>query len=147
MPFSATQVIHPRWAAHTEGFAEGTWNAACNVEDGHTGGGWDPVDGATPSVPNVTYTGRCRVRYDAAQPRVADAADQPIGTRVVTVALPRDSVRDLSPNARVRITTVDANGPQRLVGRVLAIEAVAYTSHAVEQLLTCRDDQANQDSP
>lgn len=144
MPLASTVVVHPDWAGHTATTVAGTWNASCVVEDGTTGGGWDPTTGATPGTPIVVHAGRCRVTYEPTQPRLGDAADQAITTRVVTVALPRDSVHGLSDAARVRITAVDTNGPTSLIGRVLTVEAAAYTSHAVEQLLTCRDDQSNQ---
>ncbi|RHA38736.1 DUF6093 family protein [Cellulomonas rhizosphaerae] len=143
MPFPSTTVIHPDWAAHHAGVAEGGMNATCSITHGGTGGDWDPELGATPGTPTVTYTGRCSVDYAATQARDADAADQTITSRSVLVGLPRSAAAQAN-GARVKITAVDGNGPHALVGRVLTVGSVAADSLTFEQLLECTDDQANQ---
>lgn len=142
-PLPSTAVVHPRWAAHHAPVAQGTMNASCRIELGSTGGGWTPETGTTPGTPTQTYTGRCRVSYARTQPHQGDAADQLTTTSNVTVALPAGSAEQ-QRGARVTITAVDANGPAALVGRVLVVESVARPSLAVEQNLTCTDDQTNQ---
>lgn len=142
-PLPSTRVLHPRWAAHHAPVTEGTMNASCEITHGSTGGGWSPTTGATPGTPTVTYTGRCRVAYESTQARDADAADQAITILTVGVALPPGSAPQ-SKGARVRITSVDANGPTALVGRVFTVDAVAYPSLALDQGLTCTDDSENQ---
>lgn len=142
-PLGSARVVHPGWAAHHAPVAVGTMNALCRIELGSTGGGWIPETGTTPGTPVVTYAGRCRVAYARTQPHQGDAADQVTTTSNVTVALPLGSAEQ-HRGARVTITAVDANGPAALVGRVLLVESVAYPSLAVEQVMTCTDDQTNQ---
>lgn len=142
-PLASTRVMHPRWSEHHAPVTEGTMNATCEITHGSTGGGWSSTTGPTPGTPTVTYTGRCRVAYESTQPRDTDAADQAVTIRTVNIALPAGSPAQ-TPGARVRITAVDTNGPAALVGRVLTLDAVAYPSQAVDQNLTCTDDQANQ---
>lgn len=143
MPLPTTRVVHPSWAAHHAPVAQGAMGATCEITNGSTGGGWDPVNGATPSTPIVTYTGPCRVQYEPTAPRDADAADQAVIVRTVLVALPRAADRQ-QPGARVRITAVDANGHAALVGRTFTVEAANTSSLSWEQDLTCTEDATNQ---
>lgn len=118
-------------------------NATCEITHGTTGGGWTPGGGGTAGTPVVTYTGPCRVQYDATAPRDTDAADQLTTEQTVLVAIPRgaDAQRE---DARVRITAVDSNGPSSLVGRLFVVRSVNRSSLGWEQDLTCVDDTDNQ---
>ncbi|MEV7962408.1 DUF6093 family protein [Oerskovia paurometabola] len=145
MPFDSTRVVHPDWAAHHALVAEGTMNATCTVSSTTSDeSGWDPSNGPTaPGGTTTTYTGRCRLTYLENQPDEGDAAGQATTVRAVLVALPRAA--DQQPaGARVTITAVDMNGPAALTGRVLTVRSTEYSSHALEQYLTCTDDQTNQ---
>lgn len=143
MPFDSTRVFHPDWAEHHMPVSEGAMNATCTISTSGEGG-WDPIAGPTlPGATIVTYTGRCRVTYLDNQPVEGDAAGQATTVRTVLVALPRDAAPQ-TIGARVTVTAVDTNGPSTLTGRAMTVRSTEYSSHALEQNLTCIDDQTNQ---
>lgn len=143
VPLPSTRPIHPGWADHHRPTSDASMNATVTITNGLTGGGWDPTNGPTEGVPIVTYTGRARITYEPVRPGTADAVGQDITTRTVTVALPRDAAEQ-AEGARIHVDAVDANGPTGLVGRDLTVGSTAYSSHALEQVLTATDDQTNQ---
>nr|WP_242496519.1 DUF6093 family protein [Xylanimonas protaetiae] len=124
--------------------SEGSLNCTVSVTDGSTGGGWDPVSGPLPDAPVVVYTGRARVTYKPVRAEDRDAAGQQVTVRDVIVAVPRDACPELAATARITVTAVDGNAPATLAGRVLAVQSTAWSSHALEQVITCTDDQSNQ---
>ncbi|ACZ29572.1 hypothetical protein Xcel_0533 [Xylanimonas cellulosilytica DSM 15894] len=144
MPLDTTHPVHPDWAAHYQPVSQRTMNATVTVTDGTTGGGWDPVTGPIPDAPVVVYTGKARVAYKPVRAEDRDAAGQRVTVRDVTVAVDRDACPELATTARVKVTAVDANGPAALAGRTLAVQSTAWPSHALEQVITCTDDQTNQ---
>jgi hypothetical protein len=120
-------------------------NATVTIRTGGTPGGWDPVTGPTPGTPaTATHTGRARITYEVLRGYGdRDAAGQAVTVRVVTVALPRTAAEQPA-GARITVDAVDQNGPTELVGRVLTVDSTGWSSHGIEQVLTCRDDQTNQ---
>jgi hypothetical protein len=142
-PFPTTRVVPAGWSAHHAPVTEGAMNAECAITFGQAGGGWDPTNGSTAGTPLATYTGPCRVQYTGTGTRETDAADQLVAEQAVLVALPR-AAGPQSEGARVRVTYVDANGPTRLIGRLLTVRSVNRSSLAWEQDLTCTDDADNQ---
>ena len=143
MPFPATNVVPTNWGAHHGAVSERAQNARVSVIIGETDGGWAPGTGVIPGQVVYGYRGPARLVYSMSQTQEGDAAGQDIYTQEVTVALPRTA--GMVENAlRVRVDAVDANGPQALVGRVLVVLSSLFSSYTMEQLIFCRDDQANQ---
>ena len=143
MPLPSTNVVPLNWGAHHGDVSERAQNARVSVIIGETDGGWAPGTGVIPGQTEYGYQGPARLVYSMSQTQEGDAAGQDIYTQEVTVALPRTA--GMVENAlRVRVDAVDANGPQALVGRVLVVLSSLFSSYTMEQLIFCRDDQANQ---
>lgn len=145
VPFPNASVVHPDWAKHHAPVSEGTMNATITITTAGGPGGWDPQNGPTPgSDAATTYTGRARITYEVVRGYGdRDAVGQEVTTRVVTVALPRTTTEQPT-GARLTVNAVDSNGPAELTGRILTVDSTGWSSHGIEQILTCRDDQSNQ---
>jgi len=146
VPFPSASVFHPDWAAHAATVSEATMNATVTIRHGSgSDDDWDPTTGPGAGTDGtVTYTGPARITYDVVRGYgERDAAGQDVTTRVVTVALPRSAPEQVA-DARITVDTVTGNGLAPLTGRVLTVDSTGWSSHAIEQLLTCRDDQSNQ---
>lgn len=120
-------------------------NAACVIIRGGTPSDWDPTTGPVAGTTLTTYAGPCLVEYEQGDGRTGDAAGQRVTVRRVAVSLPAGA-QTQHPGGRVAIAAVDDNGPGGLVGRTFTVTAVSPSSHGFEQVLSCEDDQANQEA-
>lgn len=146
MPFDSTHVIHPDWSGHHMPVTEGAMGATCTITTGGAGG-WTPGGGIeAPGDPTTLYTGRCRVQSQANAAAERDAAGQLVTVATYLVALPATcpGVPVGDQGAKVTITTMDANGDQALIGKVLTVQSNPTASLRWERDLTCTLDQTNQ---
>lgn len=146
MPLPGASVFHPDWAEHLAPVTESAMNATVTiVAPGGSDDEWNPETGPGAGTPGtVTYTGRARITYEVVRGYGdRDAVGQDVTTRVVTVALPRTTTEQAT-GSRLTVDDVDGNGPTELEGRVLTVDSTGWSSYAIEQVLTMRDDQSNQ---
>lgn len=140
MPLPSTKVIHPRWSDHHAPVPAGAMTATCTAYIGGEGS-WDPVNGATPGETTPLYVGPCRAQALNRSAGEADSAGQPVVEHPYLVVINRDAA-ELPIGTRVLIDTCP-DDPQ-LVGKVLTVADITMGSLRWERDLLCDLDITNQ---
>lgn len=139
-------VIPPDWAAHHRPVVAGTFTATVEIRHpGGTPGTFDSTTGTRPLTPHVPHYGAgARIPNARIQILPSMGADRETGAEQVVVASYLVVV-DLAASAAVkvgdlvRITAIDGNGDQVLIGRDVTVTRVASGSLAWERDLQCTD--------
>lgn len=141
-----TPVIPPRWSDAPRAVVAKTRTGCCELRHaGSTPGEFDPSNGTYPDAQEhpAYWSGTCRIQvapiFGGGQ---EDAVGEPVTTVGYLIAVdldaddPADEVRvgDL-----VKVTVLDDNGDQSLVGRDLTLQSVARGTLAWERDLVCVD--------
>jgi hypothetical protein len=140
-----TPVIPADWSTAPRIVMAGTRTGQCGLRHpGAATGAFDPATGTYPGAERTAYwTGSCRIQ---ATPifggRPEDAAGEAITTVAYLVAVDLDAddpADQLRVGDLVRVSALDDNGDQTLIGRDLTVQSIARGTLAWERDLVCVD--------